>query len=124
MAGAAFYTVSKVPFVASREGKTIGISGAISAAIKSVTGKNPVIVGKPSASALKVASTRLNVHSTDIVIVGDDPGLENAMAIRGGALSVAVHTGLAKADDFAALSSDIQPHFSLAGVDKLLELLE
>jgi HAD superfamily hydrolase (TIGR01450 family) len=124
MAGAAFYTVSKVPFVASREGKTIGISGAISAAIKSVTGKNPVIVGKPSASALKVASTRLSVHPNDIVIVGDDPGLENAMAIRGGALSVAVHTGLAKADNFSALSPDMQPHFSLAGVDKLLELLE
>jgi NagD protein len=66
----------------------------------------------------------LNVHPNDIVIVGDDPGLENAMAIRGGALSVAVHTGLAKADNFSALEPDMQPHFSLAGVDKLLELLE
>jgi NagD protein len=36
--GADLFTVSKAPFVASREGKTIGISGAIAAAIKSVTG--------------------------------------------------------------------------------------
>jgi 4-nitrophenyl phosphatase len=124
MAGAAFYTASKVPFVASREGKTIGISGAICAAIKCVTGKNAVIVGKPSACALKVACTRLNVHPSDIVIVGDDPGLENAMAMRGSALSVAVHTGLANAEIFAALAPGTQPHFSLAGVDKLLALLK
>jgi 4-nitrophenyl phosphatase len=124
MAGAAFYTVSKVPFVASREGKTIGISGAICAAIQSVTGKNAIVVGKPSANALKVAAKRLDVHAGDIVIVGDDPALENAMAMRGGALSVAVHTGLAKADNFAALAPAMQPHFSLAGVDQLLDLLK
>lgn len=122
--GAAFYTVSKAPYVASREGRTIGISGAISAAIKSITGKNAVIVGKPSAPALKVACVRLNVPPQDIVIVGDDPGLENAMAVRGGSISVGVHTGLAKAEDFAALAQDIQPHFSLSGIDKLLELLK
>jgi 4-nitrophenyl phosphatase len=124
MAGAAFYTVSKVPFVASREGKTIGISGAICAAIKSVTGVNAIVVGKPSASALKIACTRLHVTARDLVIVGDDPALENAMAMRGGALSVAVHTGLAKADNFAALAPAMQPHFSLAGVDQLLTLLK
>jgi NagD protein len=124
MAGAAFFTVSKVPFVASREGKTIGISAAICAAIKSITGKSAVIVGKPSASALKVACTRLKLRPGDIVIVGDDPALENAMAMRGGALSVAVHTGLAKAETFAALAPAMQPHFSLSGLDKLLVLLK
>ncbi|MDO8654917.1 MAG: HAD hydrolase-like protein [bacterium] len=122
--GAAFFTVSKAPYVASREGRTIGISGAISAAIKSITGKNAVIVGKPSAPALKVACERLNISPKDIVIVGDDPGLENAMAVRGGSVSVGVHTGLAKAEDFAALAQDIQPHFSLSGIDKLLEMLK
>lgn len=121
--GAAFFTVSKAPYVASREGRTIGISGAIAAAIKSITGKNAVIVGKPSVSALNVASVRLNVHPNDLVIVGDDPGLENAMAVRGGSVSVGVHTGLATAADFSELATDIQPHFSLSGIDKLLEIL-
>jgi 4-nitrophenyl phosphatase len=121
--GADLYTVSTAPFVASREGRTIGISGAISAAVKSVTGKRAVIVGKPSIHALKVACSRLNVRSDDLVIVGDDPGLENAMAHRGKALSVAVHTGLAAAKDFACLPFDKQPHFSLTGVDQLLEIL-
>ncbi|NVO04749.1 MAG: HAD hydrolase-like protein [Rhodoferax sp.] len=122
--GAAFFTVSKAPYVASREGRTIGISGAIAAAVRSVTGKNAVIVGKPSAAALNVASVRLNIHPQDIVIVGDDPGLENAMAVRGGSVSVGVHTGLATAADFSALANDIQPHFSLSGIDKLLEMFK
>ncbi|MCX7279845.1 MAG: HAD hydrolase-like protein [Burkholderiales bacterium] len=121
--GAAFFTVSKAPYVASREGRTIGISGAIAAAVRSITGKNAVIVGKPSTHALNVASVRLNLHPKDLVIVGDDPGLENAMAVRGGSISVGVQTGLATAADFAALGADIQPHFSLSGIDKLLEML-
>lgn len=121
--GAAFFTVSKAPYVASRDGRTIGISGAIAAAVKSITGKSAVVVGKPSAHALNAASVRLNVHPNNLVIVGDDPGLENAMAVRGGSVSVGVHTGLATAADFSALAADIQPHFSLSGIDKLLELL-
>jgi 4-nitrophenyl phosphatase len=122
--GAALYTVSKAPFVASREGKTIGISGAIAAAIKSVTGKNAVIVGKPSSQALSIACARLNVEPLDLAIVGDDPGLENAMAIRGGAMSIAVHTGLASAADFSNLPNGHRPHLSLSGIDRLLELLK
>lgn len=122
--GAAFFTVSKAPYVASREGRTIGISGAIAAAVRSITGKNAVIVGKPSAHALNVASGRLKVLPNDLVIVGDDPGLENAMAVRGGSISVGVQTGLATAADFSALANDIQPHFSLSGIDKLLEMLK
>jgi hypothetical protein len=46
------------------------------------------------------------------------------MALRGGSISVGVHTGLATAADFSALASDRQPHFSLAGIDKLLEMLK
>jgi 4-nitrophenyl phosphatase len=123
-AGADLFTVSKAPFVASREGKTIGISGAIAAAIKSITGKNAVIVGKPSSHALRIACARLGVNPADLAIVGDDPGLENAMAIRGGAMSIGVHTGLATAEDFANLPAGQRPHLSLGGIDRLLELLK
>ena len=58
-AGAAFYTVSKAAVVASREGRTLGISGALAAAVRSVTGKSAVVVGKPSAQSLTCASGRL-----------------------------------------------------------------
>lgn len=123
-AGAAFYTVSKAAVVASREGRTLGISGALAAAVGSVTGKKAVVVGKPSAQALACARARLGgVKSAAMAIVGDDISLENAMALRGGAMSIGVHTGLSSAEDFARLPVGSRPHLSISGVDRLLEML-
>jgi NagD protein len=124
-AGAAFYTVSTAAVVASREGRTLGISGALAAAVGSVTGKKAVVVGKPSAQALACASGRLGgVKPAQMAIVGDDISLENTMALRGGAMSVGVHTGLSSAEDFARLPLGSRPHLSLSGVDRLLEMLQ
>jgi 4-nitrophenyl phosphatase len=122
-AGADLYTVSTAPYVASRDGRTLGISGALSAAVRSVTGKRATIVGKPSQEALKVACARLGAAPQEVAIVGDDPSLENAMALRGGALSVGVHTGLSSAADFAGLPHGQRPHYSLSGVQQLLEMI-
>lgn len=122
--GAALYTVSKAAYLASREGRTLGVSGALAAAIRSVTGKNAVVVGKPSALALTCASARLGgIKPTQMAIVGDDISLENAMALRGGSFSVGVHTGLSSAADFDELPPQSRPHLSLTGVDQLLEML-
>jgi 4-nitrophenyl phosphatase len=123
-AGAALYTVSKAPYVATREGRSLGISGALAAAVRSITGKNAVVVGKPSAQALACASARLGIKPAQMAIVGDDISLENAMALRGGAMSVGVHTGLSSAEDFARLPPTSRPHLSLAGVDRLLAMLK
>ncbi|HUH88591.1 MAG TPA: HAD hydrolase-like protein [Pusillimonas sp.] len=121
--GAGLYTVSTAPFLASREGRTLGISGALTAAVASVTGVAAVIVGKPAAAAFDVARGMLGVPAQQIAIVGDDPTLENAMAHQGGAISVGVHTGLASAADFAGLPETLQPHYSLSGVNELLDLI-
>ncbi len=123
-AGAALYTVSKAAYLASREGRTLGVSGALAAAVRSVTGKNAIVVGKPSAQALACASMRLGgVKPAQMAIVGDDISLENAMALRGRAFSVGVHTGLSSAADFDELPPQSRPHLSLSGVDRLLEML-
>lgn len=121
--GAALYAGSTAAYVASREGRTIGISGAIAAAVRNVTGKRAMVLGKPSLQAIRCASRRLGVAPTDIAIVGDDASLENAMAHRAGAMSVAVHTGLGSAGSFEALPIAVRPHLSLSGVDKLLSLI-
>lgn len=123
-AGSALYTVSKAPYVASREGRTLGISGALSAAVASVTGKKAVVVGKPSPQALICASGRLGgLKAAQMAIVGDDISLENTMALRGGAMSIGVQTGLSSAEDFERLPEGSRPHLSLRGVDQLLEML-
>lgn len=121
--GAGLYTVSTAPFLASREGRTLGISGALTAAVASVTGVSAVIVGKPAAAAFNVARQMLGVQAHEIAIVGDDPSLENTMAHQEGAISVGVQTGLATAADFSGLPQGLQPHYSLSGVDELLALI-
>lgn len=123
-AGAKLYSVSNAPYLASREGRTLGISGALCSAIQSVTGAEAVIVGKPAPEAFEVARGLLGVPAGQVVVVGDDPGLENAMAHRCGAVSVAVHTGLNDARVFAQLPPALQPHYSLPGVSHLLEKLQ
>ncbi len=122
-AGAALYTVSAAGALASRDGPALGISGALSAAVRSITRRRAVVVGKPSPAAFEVACERLGAAPAEVVVVGDDLTLENAMALRGGALSVAVHTGLSGPTEIAALPEDRRPHLSLPGVHALLELL-
>jgi 4-nitrophenyl phosphatase len=121
--GAALYAGSTAAYVASREGRTIGISGAMAAAVRNVTGKRAMVLGKPSIQAMRCASVRLGIAPAEIAVVGDDASLENAMAHRCGALSIAVHTGLGDAESFAALPVATRPHLSLSGIDQLLTLI-
>ncbi|MGH1554674.1 HAD hydrolase-like protein [Streptomyces sp. L7] len=61
-----------------------------------------------------------------LVVVGDDPELEMAMAHGGGCLAIAVATGVCAATDpgvLAALPHEQRPHLALPGADHLLRLL-
>jgi 4-nitrophenyl phosphatase len=121
-AGAELYSASETPFFASAGGRALGTSRAISAMIRSVTGCPLTITGKPSLDALRAAATRLGVPARHLVVVGDDPLLEVPMAHRGGALAVAVDTGLGGPDAYDHLPPRRRPQLHLRGVDELLAL--
>jgi 4-nitrophenyl phosphatase len=121
-AGAELYSASETPFFASAGGRALGTSRAISAMIRSVTGCSLTITGKPSLDALRAAATRLGVPARHLVVVGDDPLLEVPMAHRGGALAVAVDTGLGGPDAYDHLPPRRRPQLHLRGVDELLGL--
>ncbi len=120
--GARLYSASQSQFFATAEGKVLGTSRAICAVITDATGSRPVVVGKPSLDALRTAARRLGVRPRELVVVGDDPELEGPMARRGGALAVAVTTGIGDAGSFAELNESRRAHLVLEGVDELLEL--
>jgi HAD superfamily hydrolase (TIGR01450 family) len=120
-AGAELYSASETPFFASAGGRALGTSRAICAMIRSITGCPLTITGKPSIAALRAAATRLGVRRlSQLVVVGDDPLLEVPMAHRGGALAVAVGTGLGGPDAYDHLPPRSQPHLHLSGIDELL----
>jgi HAD superfamily hydrolase (TIGR01450 family) len=118
--GAKLYVASDVPFFATKEGRSIGYSHAIVAAIRSLTGGRQTVLGKPSLHALRFVSRRLGVPIGQIGVVGDDPQLETAMARRGGAVGFGVATGLTRVDDWAAQPPAWRPHHVLETVGELI----
>jgi 4-nitrophenyl phosphatase len=121
--GATFYSASQSPFFATADGRTLGTSRAISAVVRDITRTRVTVVGKPALQALQASSRHLGVPAADLAVVGDDPELEVPMAHKGGALAVAVHTGIGHAESFRDLPDDLRPHLDLADVAALARLL-
>ena len=121
--GALLYSASQSLFFATAEGRQLGTSRAISAVIRDATGCRVTVVGKPSLPALRAAARHLGVAPRELAVVGDDPELEVPMAHKGGALAVAVHTGIGHAQSFVDLPEKLRPHFDLPDVGVLANLL-
>jgi len=117
--GARLTTASHVPFFATATGRGIGSSFAINQMIASLTGKRARVLGKPSRVALDVAMGAMGLPrsaAAQMVVVGDDPALEMAMARKAGAIGIGMTTGLMRPDTFHALPPGQQPH---AVIDRL-----
>ena len=122
--GAELFTASDVPFFASAKGPAIGTSCALAAALKPLTGKDAIVLGKPSVFAINSAARRLGQQVNDIAVVGDDAKLEVPMALDNGALAIYVHTGTGGPNAFDDKPELIHPDFSLANVGKLLNYFQ
>jgi 4-nitrophenyl phosphatase len=120
--GAKVYSCSQSLFFATAEGKALGTSRAISAMIKDLTGARIHVIGKPALEALRCAARQLGVRTAELTVVGDDPSLEIPMALRGGALAVAVNTGVGAADAYTHLPQKQRPHLTVHDVGELLSL--
>lgn len=121
-AGAGLFAASLVPFFATRDGRALGSSRAISAMITSVTDVHPRALGKPAPEALESAASILRCETSEIAVVGDDPQLEIPMAHAGGALAIAVQTGIGGVQGFDDLPASARPHLALKSVADLYEL--
>ena len=112
-AGAKLTTASHVPFFATANGRGIGSSFAINQMIAALTGKRARILGKPSRIAFDVAAGAMGLRRADagkIVVVGDDPALEMAMARNAGAIGIGMTTGLMRPEALNSLPASQQPH--------------
>ena len=93
-AGAPLLATSTASVFSVNGGAAPGWSGAIAAGIRQTTGARAVTLGKPSPIALREACRTLGVKPARTLVVGDDLGLEIAMARRAGARSALVLTGV------------------------------
>jgi 4-nitrophenyl phosphatase len=109
-AGAKLYVASDVPFFATKQGRTIGYSFAITAAIRRLTRAPMTLTGKPSVRALRFAARRLGVPVQAVAVVGDDPLVEILMARRAGATALAVTTGTTSGREWSRQTHARRPH--------------
>lgn len=119
-AGAPIYATSVAPYFASAKGRMLGVSGAIAAAIQNATGAKATVFGKPEIVGLEIVSELVAVPAAEMVVIGDDPNLEIAMARRAGAFAVGVTTGVADNAAFSSASPDLRAQVILPGLDNLL----
>lgn len=120
--GADLYVASDVPFFATKHGKTMGYSHAITAAVRKMTRAPMILTGKPSLHALRLVSKKLGVPMRRVGVIGDDPLVEMIMARRGGAVGFGVITGMMTAEGWAAQPRNRRPHRIVRQLAEILEL--
>ena len=118
--GAELCVASDVPFFATQQGRTIGYSFAITAAIRRLTRAPMTLTGKPSVRALRFIAGRLGVPARELAVVGDDPLVEILMARRAGATALAVTTGTTGAEEWARQPPARRPHAILGDLREVL----
>jgi NagD protein len=119
--GAKLYVASDVPFFASRHGRMIGYSYAITAAVRRMTKAPAIITGKPSLYALRFVARQLGVKLNEVGVVGDDPVVEMQMARRGNATGFGVCTGTTNRAGWSKQPLNKRPHHVIEGVGELIE---
>lgn len=117
--GAGLYTASNVPFFATATGRGLGTSFAICAMLKALTKKSAIVLGKPSAPALKEATRKLGVPEDRIAVVGDDPLCEIRLARYGDALAVGVTSGVTTRANFERQKGKFRPDIVIDGLASL-----
>lgn len=122
--GAKLYVASDVPFFASKAGRSMGYSYAIVGAIRRMTRAPMILTGKPSLHALRYVARKLGVPCRNVAVVGDDPDVEIVMARRGGALGLAVTTGMFDRSAWMAVPPGKRPDVVLDSLLEVLDLLE
>jgi ribonucleotide monophosphatase NagD (HAD superfamily) len=123
-AGAELCVASDVPFFATKQGRTIGYSHAITAAIRRLTKAPMTLTGKPSVRALRFVAKRLGVPMRALAVVGDDPAVEVLMARRGGATALAVTTGTTHREEWHRQPPARRPDVVLADLRGVLDWVE
>jgi 4-nitrophenyl phosphatase len=119
--GAELCVASDVPFFATRQGRTIGYSHAITAAIRRLTRAPMTLTGKPSIRALRFVAKRVGVPMRALAVVGDDPAVEVLMARRGGATALAVTTGTTQREEWQRQPRSRRPDAILTELGEVLD---
>lgn len=123
LGGARLLTGSYAPAYAGANGPILSRGAMTAAAIAKASGVRPAVVGKPSRAALRTVREQLGVPVDEIVVVGDDLGMDVALGRLGGARTVLVRSGISSRIDLDAVPARRRPDAVVGGIADLLDLL-
>jgi 5'-nucleotidase len=123
LGGARLLTGSYAPAYAGANGPILSRGAMTAAAIAKASGVRPAIVGKPSRAALRTIREQLRLATDEIVVVGDDLGMDVALGRLGGARTILVRSGISNRIDLDAVPERRRPDAVVDGVADLLDLL-
>src|SRR5690554_2477792 len=98
-----------VPYIATHsdfvcplpEGKTMPDCGAIISFLKTSTGKDPVVIGKPAAFMIEYVARKRNLDTGKLAIIGDRLYTDIQMALNTGITGIAVLSGETRKEDIS-----------------------
>jgi 4-nitrophenyl phosphatase len=96
-------------------------NGAIVAALRTATGVDPIILGKPEPTLFQVALERLRAHPREVLMVGDNLATDIAGAKKVGMVSALILTGVS--DEADVESADVKPDMVFRSLTELVAWL-
>jgi len=123
LAGAPLLTGSYVPAYAGANGPIFSRGAMLTAALAKVTGRRPVVVGKPSHAAVRTMVERLGTPAAELAVIGDDLALDVALGRLGGSRTILVRSGISASVDMQSVPERRRPDAVVDGVADLLDLL-
>ena len=121
--GARLLTGSYVPAYAGANGPIFSRGAMLTAALAKVTGRRPVVVGKPSRAAVRTIVEHLGVPASELVVIGDDLDLDVALGRLGGTRTILVRSGISESVDIERVPERRRPDAVVDGVAELLDRL-
>jgi 4-nitrophenyl phosphatase len=98
--------------------------GAIVAVLRTSTGVEPLLIGKPQPTGLSLIAAAWGVSAAHVAAVGDRLDTDIASARAFGALAVLVLTGIATRQEAEAASGLLQPDVIIPALPDLLPVLQ
>jgi len=102
------------------ENQLMAGAGAMVAYLTYATRKRPILVGKPKPYLVRLLLAEQKLRKEDVILVGDNPETDIAMARRTGIQSVLVLTGLAKNLDIQKLPPCQKPDLVVKNLQELV----
>jgi len=103
------------------QGKTMPDCGAIISLLKTSTGKEPLVIGKPNTFMVDYITDRFNLNPEEMAIIGDRLYTDIQMAINARITSIIVLSGETRSEDLD--SSMKKPDFVFPSIRELSEFL-